>query len=42
MQALLYYSSVKLAAKQGDPDAKSIQEDLGKRFVTQGKRKPGA
>lgn len=40
VQALLYYSSVKLAAKQGDPDAKSIQEDLGKRFVVKSKRKP--
>ena len=34
-QALLYYASVKMAAKLGDQDAKSIQEDLGKRFVKQ-------
>ncbi|MDO4879845.1 MAG: hypothetical protein Q3983_01060 [Capnocytophaga sp.] len=34
-QALLYYASVKMAAKLGDVDAKSIQEDLGKRFVKQ-------
>lgn len=37
-QALLYYASVKMAAKIGDVDAKSIQEDLGKRFAPQGKR----
>lgn len=37
-QALLYYASVKMSAKMGDPDAKSIQEDLGKRFSAQGKR----
>lgn len=37
-QALLYYASVKMAAKIGDVDAKSIQEDLGKRFVAQGRR----
>lgn len=38
VQALLYYASVKMAAKMGDVDAKSIQEDLGKRFAPQGKR----
>ena len=37
-QALLYYASVKMAAKLGDQDAKSIQEDLGKRFAPQGRR----
>lgn len=31
-QALLYYASVKMAVKMGDSEAKSIQEDLGKRF----------
>lgn len=31
-QALLYYSSVKLATKFGSAHAKTIQEDLGKRF----------
>lgn len=31
-QALLYYASVKMAVKIGDSEAKSIQEDLGKRF----------
>ena len=30
--ALLYYSSVKLAAKQGDAEAKVIADDLGVRF----------
>lgn len=32
-QALLYYATVKMAAKTGSPDAKTIQEDLGKRFA---------
>lgn len=36
-QALLYYATVKMAAKTGSPDAKTIQEDLGKRFAGQGK-----
>jgi hypothetical protein len=40
-QALLYYASVKMAAKLGDQDAKSIQEDLGKRFAPQGRRSKG-
>ena len=40
-QALLYYASVKMAAKLGDQDAKSIQEDLGKRFALQGRRSKG-
>ena len=31
-QALLYYASVKMAAKVGNSEAKTIQEDLGKRF----------
>lgn len=38
-QALLYYATVKMAAKTGSPDAKTIQEDLGKRFAGQGKTK---
>ncbi|MBB1561159.1 MAG: DUF3600 domain-containing protein [Flavobacteriaceae bacterium] len=38
-QALLYYATVKMAAKTGSPDAKTIQEDLGKRFAGQGKAK---
>lgn len=38
-EALLYYASVKMAAKIGDPDAKSIQEDLGKRFINQSRGK---
>lgn len=33
VQALLYYATVKMAAKTGSPDAKTIQEDLGKRFA---------
>ena len=37
VQALLYYATVKMAAKTGSPDAKTIQEDLGKRFAGQGK-----
>ena len=36
-QALLYYASVKMAARLGDQDAKSIHEDLSKRFIGQGK-----
>ena len=40
-QASLYYASVKMAAKLGDQDAKSIQEDLGKRFALQGRRSKG-
>ena len=40
-QALLYYASVKMAARLGDQDAKSIQEDLGKRFAPQGRRSKG-
>ncbi len=39
VQALLYYATVKMAAKTGSPDAKTIQEDLGKRFAGQGKTK---
>ena len=39
VQALLYYATVKMAAKTGSPDAKTIQEDLGKRFAGQGKAK---
>lgn len=39
VQALLYYATVKMAAKTGSPDAKTIQEDLGKRFAGQGKVK---
>ena len=41
VQALLYYASVKMAARLGDQDAKSIQEDLGKRFALQGRRSKG-
>lgn len=33
MCALTYYNSSKMAAKMDVPDAKSISEDLGKRFV---------
>lgn len=40
-QALLYYASVKMAARLGDQDAKSIHEDLGKRFAPQGRRSKG-
>ncbi|MCD0478886.1 hypothetical protein LPB90_10475 [Chryseobacterium sp. LC2016-29] len=32
VQALYYYGSVKLAAKAGDAEAKTIVEDLSKRF----------
>ena len=32
VQALYYYGSVKLAAKSGDAEAKTIYEDLSKRF----------
>ena len=32
VQALYYYGSVKLAAKSGDSEAKTIYEDLSKRF----------
>lgn len=32
VQALYYYGSVKLAAKAGDTEAKTIYEDLSKRF----------
>lgn len=32
VQALYYYGSVKLAARAGDPEAKTIAEDLKKRF----------
>lgn len=32
VQALYYYGSVKLAAKAGDTEAKTIVEDLSKRF----------
>ena len=38
-QALLYYATVKMAAKTGSPDAKTIQEDLEKKFAGQGKTK---
>ena len=37
-QALLYYASVKMAARLGDQDAKSIHEDLSKRFVRQNRQ----
>ena len=32
VQALYYYGSVKLAARAGDSEAKTITEDLSKRF----------
>jgi hypothetical protein len=32
VQALYYYGSVKLAARAGDAEAKTIAEDLSKRF----------
>jgi len=32
VQALYYYGSVKLAARTGDAEAKTIADDLGKRF----------
>lgn len=32
VQALYYYGSIKLAAKSGDAEAKTILEDLSKRF----------
>jgi hypothetical protein len=34
--ALAYYNSVKQAAKMNVPNAKTIQEELGKRFKGQG------
>jgi hypothetical protein len=37
--ALTVYSSVKQAAKMNVPGAKSVYEDLGKRFQGQGRRK---
>jgi hypothetical protein len=37
--SLSYYNSVKMAAKMNVPDAKTIYEDLSKRFEAQGKRK---
>lgn len=41
--ALAYYNSVKQAAKMNVPNAKTIQEELGKRFKGQGvARKPAA
>jgi len=32
MAALMYYNSVKMAAKTGQPNASSIYDDLSKRF----------
>ncbi len=40
--ALLFYESVKLAAKMNVPGAKEIADDLGKRFKGQGKSVDGA
>lgn len=37
--SLSYYNSVKLGAKMNVPNAKTIYEDLSKRFEAQGKRK---
>jgi hypothetical protein len=37
--SLSYYNSVKMAAKMNVPNAKTIYEDLSKRFEAQGKRK---
>jgi hypothetical protein len=37
--SLGYYSSIKLGAKMNVPNAKTIYEDLSKRFEAQGKRK---
>jgi hypothetical protein len=37
--SLSYYNSVKMAAKMNVPNAKTIYEDLSKRWEAQGKRK---
>jgi PHD/YefM family antitoxin component YafN of YafNO toxin-antitoxin module len=41
LAALMYYNSVKFAAKSGLPDAKPIYEDLSERFPGVKRKKPG-